>query len=165
MSNVTYNGIENHTQELIKGFLAGVDYSLDLSEKVLCTFDSLDNTSYPRMLEHVKGLLRRIKGDCVNNVFFLTMPYELSKKEKAVLVRFINISYKENENIILLNNDVLYIGSAYSKFDPQKVKDYVETNFAELQQLYRAKQRREKFKQWRKQFFQSLRLSKWASAN
>lgn len=162
---ITYNSIENHTQDLIKGFLAGEVYSPELSEKVLSTFDHLDQTSYSRMLEHVKGLLRRVKGDRHEDVFVLTMPYELCVKEKAVLVRFINISYKENENIIVLNNNVVYVGSTYAKYDPQKVKDYIQNVLAKLQRLYQANQRRENYNRWKANLFRSLRLTKLVSVD
>lgn len=159
MSLVTYKDIGNHTQQLIQSFLAGDECSLELSERVLNTFDMLDQTSYPRMLEHVKQLFNRIKGDRSDNVFVLSLPYELSDKEKAVLVRFINISYKGNENIIVLNNNVLYIGSVYEKYESQKVKDYIEKAISELHQLYQAKQRREKFNRWKNNLlFSPLRL-------
>ena len=159
MSIVTYIDIGNDTQQLIQSFLAGDECSLELSERVLNTFDMLDQTSYPRMLEHIKQLFNRVKGDRSGNVFVLSLPYELTKKEKAVLVRFINISYKGNENIIVLNNNVVYVGSAYEKYDPQTVKDYIERAIADLQQLYRAKQRREKYNRWKNNLlFSPLRL-------
>lgn len=159
MSIITYQDIGNDTQQLIRSFLNGDECSLELSERVLNTFDMLDQTSYPRMLEHVKQLFNRVKGDRSGSVFVLSLPYELTKKEKAVLVRFINISYKGDENIIVLNNNVVYIGSMYEKYDPQKVKDYIEKAIAELQQLYRAKQRREKINRWKNNLlFSPLRL-------
>ena len=162
---VTYNGIENHTRDLVDGFLAGEVYLPELSEKVLSTFDHLDKTSYNRMLEHIKGLLSRVKWNRLNGVFVLTLPYELCPKEKAVLVRFINISYKENENIIILNNNVVYVGSTYVNYDPQKVKDYIENVLAQIQQLYRTKQRRENFNRWKTKLFHSLRLTKSVTVN
>lgn len=165
MSTVTYENISNHTQDLIQSFLAGDECSLELSDKVLATFDLLDNTSYPRMLEHVKGLFSRMTADRSDSVFVLSMPYDLSNKEKAVLVRFINISYKGNENIIVLNNNVVHIGSMYNKYDPQKVKDYIEKAISELHYLYRAKQRRENFNRWKQNFFRSLRLTRVEAVN
>lgn len=159
MSLVTYNHIDNHTQDLIQSFLAGDECSLELSEKVLSTFDMLDMTSYPRMLEHIKNVFQRVKADRSVNVFVVSLAYELSNKEKAVLVRFINISYKGNENIIVLNNNVVHIGAAYNKHDPQKVKDYIDAAISDIHHLYRSRQRWEKFSRWKNSFlFSPLRL-------
>lgn len=152
MSVITYSDIPNHTQQLIQSFLAGDECSIELSDKVLATFDALDATSYTRMVDHVKGLFNRMKGDRSGNVFVLRLPYELSSKEQAVLVRFINISYKGNENIIVLNNNVLYIGSEYSKYDTEKVKEYITQAIADLQQQYKVQERKEKFNRWKKNF-------------
>lgn len=152
MSTVTYQNIQNDTQQLIQSFLNGDECALELSDKVLSTFDLLDTMSYTKTLDHVKGLFNRIKGDRSGNVFALRLPYELSSKEKAVLVRFINISYKGNENIIVLNNNVLYVGSTYDKYDMEKVKEYINQSLGDIHQQYRAQERKEKFNRWKKNF-------------
>ncbi|MEG3035883.1 MAG: hypothetical protein RR877_10420 [Aurantimicrobium sp.] len=165
MSTITYASIDNHTQQLIQSFLAGDEFTLELSDKVLSTFDMLDNTSYVRMLEHVKALFGRIKMERSGSVCFINLPYELSSKEKAVLVRFINISYKGNENIIVLNNNVVHIGSVYNKYDPEKVKDYIEKAISNLHYLYSVKQRKEKYNRWKDNLFRSFRFSNRSVVN
>jgi hypothetical protein len=165
VSTVTYASIDNHTQQLIQSFLDGDECTLELSDKVLGTFDMLDNTSYARVLEHVKGLFSRLTADRSCNVFVLKMAYELSNKEKAVLVRFINISYKGNENIIVLNNNVVYIGKVYAKYEKEKVKDYIDKAIAELHHQYQVRERSEKFNRWKNNLFQSLRFSNTRAMN
>lgn len=132
MYNLSYNFVPNYLMNLVDDFLNGEEFTMELCDKIFSTFDKLDNTSYVGMLEHVKKLLNNLHKTKVYDVFVLKCPYELSPKEKAALVRFINISHKGNKNIIILNNDVLFIGSEFDKYDIDLVKKYIDKVTGEL---------------------------------
>lgn len=153
MTTVSYIGVQNHTQKLIQKFLAGEEFTLELSEQVFQTFSKVDQTSYLTMLEHVKNLLNNLKKDRIYDFIILNSAYELLDKEKAVLVRYINISYKGNKNIIILNNNVLHIGSYYEKYGELEVKKYIDKVINELRIKNSFKQFKQKAQNWKRKIF------------
>jgi len=156
MQAVTYNGIYNNTNELIQGFLGGKNYKLELSEKIFNTFSTLDNNSYIVTLKHIKKLLNNLEKEIFYNFFILRTTQHLLNEEKAVLVRFINICHKGNRNIIILNNDVLYVGSEYNEYKKQEIKEYIDMVMNKLRMRKNIIQFKQKMEDWKRKLFYRL---------
>ena len=122
---VKINFIENGTKTLVDQFMDGDDFDPRLSKTVLNTIDRVDDQSYEDVLKKVKTILSGSKREDYQNLFMIEVKQTLSIKEKAVLIRFINLCHKERKFFILLNNELVYFPSEYQGYDLSELHDYV----------------------------------------
>lgn len=125
MKRVTFSKIENQTEILIQRFLDGEDFSLELSDQVLNTFDRADQMKYSETLKEVKNMINLMKIDKFEVFFFIENNFDLTIKQLSMVVRYVNLCHKEKENIIVVNNEVVYMNPAYSKYEKKSLEEYV----------------------------------------
>ena len=126
MKHVITEYVENITGKLISLFLEGADFSIELAEKIHHTFDLADTVGYYDHLPRVKYLLTNSKRWSTDEVFIIDMQQELSVKETAVVIRYINMVYTGGKNIIVINGKIVYVGEIYSGHASSDIEVYVD---------------------------------------
>ena len=115
MKNVITEYVSNITRQLINEFLEGANFSTEVAEKIHNTFDYADTTGYYEDLASIKQLLTTSSHWCTDGVFVITAHRELTVKETAVSVRYINMVHTGGKNIIVINGKIVYAGAVYAQ--------------------------------------------------
>lgn len=117
--------VHNNMQDITEEFLQGKEFDPRLSKVVLNNIDLLDPADYDDMLRKVKGVLTRAKTKHYDNFFFIDTPEEISNKEKAVLIRYVNLCYQHKSLILFLNDALIYLPVKYKVYDTSEVDKYI----------------------------------------
>ena len=126
------NFVNNDTKQLVDQFLDGESFDIRLSTTILNTIDRVDNSQYEEVVNKVKNILSISKKDSYRNIYFVEVVEELSKKEKAVLIRFINLVYKERKFFIILNRELIHFPTEYQKYDISELHSYLESQLRDM---------------------------------
>jgi len=124
---ITTNTIENTTQDLVEQFLNGEYFDLQLSRKVINTIDPIDESTYDEVVMSVKRILKSTKKEDFCNLMLFTTDVTVSNKEKAVFIRIINLSHKEAQYFIILNNEIVHHPGYFKKYSQSEIEVYVNT--------------------------------------
>ena len=121
------NTIENTTQDLVEQFLNGEYFDLQLSRKVINAIDPIDEATYDEVVISVKRILKNTKKEDYCNVMLFTTDVTVTNKEKAVFIRMVNLSHKEAQCFIILNNEIVHHPSFFKKYSQSEIEVYVNS--------------------------------------
>lgn len=149
---VKYTPLANLTQDLVHRFLNGEDLDPNLLTRVIDSIDPTDNTRYDDVVKSVKNIINGGQRDNIYNLFTLSTTCDMSAKEKATLVRFVNISHKAVGYFILLNGELIHYPEFYQTQSHVSIEEYVTNNLNHLRLQNREKKIRTFVRKW---FFRS----------
>jgi hypothetical protein len=113
-------------------FMDGEVFDPRLSKTVLNTIDRVDPLQYNEVVDKVKTILSSAEKQDYHNLYMVNVKENLTVKEKAVLIRYINLCHKERKFFVLLNNELVYFPSEYQKFDLSELHDYVNKQLVHM---------------------------------
>jgi len=121
------SNIKSDAVTLIDNFLEGVHFEENLANLTLNLIDRTDYTPYHQTLKICKNILSACEWCIYKDICFVKTEVELSKKELAVVIRFINICHKSKSiNFISLNDEIVFINHELNKFGDYIISDYIK---------------------------------------
>lgn len=116
-------------QVLTEKFLHGEHLSLELSEHVFCNINHNSEGTYIKYVDKIKYILNNSKIDYYNELIIIESSDTIDENEKAVLIRFINLSSINNNKIVIFNRDIIFIPEGLKKFDNELLYNHVNFVF------------------------------------
>lgn len=124
MKTVQLLSVKNKINELFLEFMKGNEFPVSLSNKIIKTVD-IDNTiEYSELTQAAKEYLNSSYKSVYKNIYIIKNIKELEDKEKAVIVRLINLAHKNKHYIIVCNSQVIYVPEVYSN---ESADDFMDT--------------------------------------
>lgn len=129
--------------ELVNSFLNGTNLTVILSNKIYNNL-YLENLDYIKDIDNIKDIINKSNKTVRDNIFFIKTKSKITDKEIVLLIRFINICYK-NKYFIIVNNNLVYIPekitNIYSDIDINnyiniKIREYKNKIFKEVINKY-----------------------------
>lgn len=138
--NLTIQNFKNHSKELVDQFLSGDTnmcrnrYDVALCTKVLNSIDQTDDSDYMQVVDNVKGFLTRTERTIYNNVCIIHSDAKMTPKEKAVVIRLINMAHRGKELFIVTNDKLIHMPPSYEKLNIEDVIMYVNSQLRDYRQ-------------------------------
>lgn len=119
--------VENCSQEIIIEFLEGNRFDLHLSRKVVNGMGFEDTRTYDQIVLAMKRFLSEVDKEQFMDLFIVTGDRELTVKEKAVMIRLINICHRERNYFIVYNEEIIYYPQQYTDRAYFEIAKYVSS--------------------------------------
>ena len=121
------NTIKSDIQQLTEQFLTGQVLTIQLSDFVFSNIARTRKGTYTEYVDQVKKILTHSKIDYFYDLMIIKSSAELAEDQKAVLVRFVNLSTAHNTKIILFNNNIIYVPDDLKKYGEEVVNAHVNS--------------------------------------
>ena len=124
--------IKSDIQVLTEQFLSGDVLSTELSDFVFGNIARTRKGSYSEYVEQIKQILTHSKIDYFRDLMIIKSSAEIAEDQKAVLVRFVNLSIAHKTKIVIFNNNVIYIPDDLQKYGEDAVNIHVNSAYREF---------------------------------
>ena len=112
---------KTEAEENFRMFINGGFLDESASNRILNTVDTVDPFSYNKVLHSVKEYLNKGLYFYDKGVFTIETSDSLTKKEKVVLCRFINICHRTKSlEFIVLNDEIIWHVEDYKVLTPEE---------------------------------------------
>lgn len=118
-----------------KEFLSGEFLPKEKSQLI---FDKISHNQcdYIQKVNYVKTVLTKAKFFYTENIMFIKTNKELSEADKAVLIRYINISKRDRYLIVLNNDELIYIPYAYHQYGGNIIQHLIQKYVSSIIKRY-----------------------------
>ena len=151
--DIAIKTVENYSQEIVTEFLEGNHFELRLSRKVITGMDFEDQHTYDQIVFAMKRFLSEVDKEQFLDLYIVTDERELTVKEKAVMIRLINMCHKERNYFIIYNEEIIYYPQQYSDRAYFEITKYVSSTLKILNARKKAFARHNKVKESIRGFF------------
>lgn len=125
--DVAIKTVENYSQEIVTEFLEGTHFDPRLSRKVITGMDFEDTRTYDQIVFAIKRFLSEVDKEQFLDLYIVTDERELTVKEKAVMIRLINMCHKERNYFVVYNKEIVYYPQQYSDRAYFEITKYVSS--------------------------------------
>ena len=151
--DIAIKTVENYSQEIIIEFLEGNRFDPYLSRKVVSGVGFEDTRTYDQNVFAMKRFLSEVDKEQFMDLYIVTDERELTVKEKAVMIRLINMCHKERNYFIIYNEEIIYYPQQYSDRAYFEITKYVSSTLKILNARKKAFARHNKVKESIRGFF------------
>jgi len=121
--------VKSDIQILTDQFFQGEFLLVELSDYVFKSIARTYKEPYIQCVDKVKQILSHSKIEYYQSFIIIKSSVTLTEEEKAVLIRFINLSISHKNKIIIFNSDIIYIPEYLKKFSDEDLNLYINTSF------------------------------------
>lgn len=108
-------------EALTNQFMRGDTLTVQLSEFVFGNIARTKNGTYTDYITKIKQILSYSKIDFHYDLMIIKSSAEIAEDEKPVLIRYINLTEKHRDKIIVFNGNIIYIPEDLNKKHGEEV--------------------------------------------